>query len=104
MVSVGIRQLKNHFSKYARRVELGERIAVTKRKRVIAELVPPATTVEGDGGSPDKEVADDCGVDSLIKRLIVALDRCSELLERQERTAWRSDGWDAFGRHIGASR
>jgi prevent-host-death family protein len=41
MISVGIRHLKNNLSHYVRRVEEGERIAVTDRGRVIAELVPP---------------------------------------------------------------
>lgn len=41
MTSTGIRNLKNNLSRYVRRVEAGERIAVTDRGRVIAELVPP---------------------------------------------------------------
>jgi prevent-host-death family protein len=65
MVSVGLRQLKNHLSKYVRRVELGERIVVTKRKRVIAELVPSAAAVDGSGEPPDTEGPAAIGVDSL---------------------------------------
>lgn len=41
MISTGIRELKNNLSRYVRRVEAGERVAVTDRGRVIAELVPP---------------------------------------------------------------
>ena len=41
MTSVGIRNLKNHLSRYVRRVAAGERVAVTDRGRVVAELVPP---------------------------------------------------------------
>ncbi|MBI2073530.1 MAG: type II toxin-antitoxin system prevent-host-death family antitoxin [Gemmatimonadetes bacterium] len=41
MTSVGIRNLKNHLSRYVRRVAAGERVRVTDRGRVVAELVPP---------------------------------------------------------------
>ena len=41
MVTVGIRELKNNLSRYLRRVQAGERIAVTERGRVVAELRPP---------------------------------------------------------------
>ena len=42
MSSLGIRELKNNLSQYIRRVEGGERIAVTAHGRVVAELSPPA--------------------------------------------------------------
>lgn len=42
MPSTGIRQLKDNLSRYIRRIEAGERIAVTAHGRVVAELVPPA--------------------------------------------------------------
>ena len=42
MTSTGIRKLKDNLSRYIRRVEAGERIAVTAHGRVVAELVPPA--------------------------------------------------------------
>jgi prevent-host-death family protein len=38
----GIRELKDNLSRYIRRIEAGERIAVTAHGRVVAELVPPA--------------------------------------------------------------
>jgi antitoxin (DNA-binding transcriptional repressor) of toxin-antitoxin stability system len=41
MVSAGIRHLKSHLSQYIRRVESGERIAITAHGRVVAELGPP---------------------------------------------------------------
>lgn len=41
MTSVGIRELKNNLSRYLRKVEAGERIAVTDRGRVVAELGKP---------------------------------------------------------------
>jgi antitoxin (DNA-binding transcriptional repressor) of toxin-antitoxin stability system len=37
-----VRELKNNLSRYLRRVEAGERIAVTSHGRVVAELRPPA--------------------------------------------------------------
>src|SRR5512132_719399 len=44
MAGTGVRELKNNLSRYIRRVEAGERIAVTAHGRVVAELVPPGTT------------------------------------------------------------
>lgn len=44
MTSTGIRELKDNLSRYIRRIEAGERIAVTAHGRVVAELVPPGTT------------------------------------------------------------
>ena len=46
MTSTGIRELKDNLSRYIRRIEAGERIAITAHGRVVAELVPPgaATT------------------------------------------------------------
>ena len=43
MISVGIRELKNNLSRYLRKVEAGERVAVTDRGRVIAELGKPVS-------------------------------------------------------------
>jgi antitoxin (DNA-binding transcriptional repressor) of toxin-antitoxin stability system len=42
MMSTGIRELKDNLSRYVRRIEAGERIAVTAHGRVVAELGPPA--------------------------------------------------------------
>jgi antitoxin (DNA-binding transcriptional repressor) of toxin-antitoxin stability system len=41
MTSTGIRELKDNLSRYVRRIEAGERIAVTAHGRVVAELGPP---------------------------------------------------------------
>lgn len=41
--STGIRELKDNLSRYIRRIEAGEHIAVTAHGRVVAELVPPST-------------------------------------------------------------
>jgi len=46
MRAVGIRELKNRLSEYLRQVQQGERVLVTDRGRVIAELRPP--------GGPDE--------------------------------------------------
>ena len=43
MAAVGVRELKDNLSRYIRRVEAGERIAITAHGRVVAELVPPET-------------------------------------------------------------
>jgi antitoxin (DNA-binding transcriptional repressor) of toxin-antitoxin stability system len=44
MTSTGIRELKNNLSHYIRRIEAGERVAITVHGRVVAELGPPGTT------------------------------------------------------------
>jgi antitoxin (DNA-binding transcriptional repressor) of toxin-antitoxin stability system len=49
MIAAGIRELKNQLSHYVRRVERGERIAVTAHGRVVAELARPV----GDVGRND---------------------------------------------------
>jgi antitoxin (DNA-binding transcriptional repressor) of toxin-antitoxin stability system len=49
VTSTGIRELKNHLSRYVRRIEAGERIAVTARGRVVAELGPPSSAVDRAG-------------------------------------------------------
>jgi prevent-host-death family protein len=51
MASTGIRQLKDNLSRYIRRVEAGERIAITAHGRVVAELVPPGMAARRRGPS-----------------------------------------------------
>jgi prevent-host-death family protein len=41
MVSIGVRELRQHASRYLRRVQAGETIEVTDRGRRIALIVPP---------------------------------------------------------------
>lgn len=50
MASMGIRELKDNLSQTVRRVEKGERVAVTAHGRVVAMLVPsgPATMSKRD--------------------------------------------------------
>ena len=43
VTSTGVRDLKDNLSRYIRRIEAGERIAITVHGRVVAELVPPGT-------------------------------------------------------------
>lgn len=50
MTTVGIRELKNKLSAYIRLVRRGERVLVTDRGQVVAELRPPE--VESDHVSP----------------------------------------------------
>ncbi len=51
MPTAGIRKIKNNLSQYVRRVETGERIAVTANGRIVAELVPPSGLSGTDGRS-----------------------------------------------------
>jgi prevent-host-death family protein len=51
MTTTGIRELKNHLSRYVRRIERGERIAVTAHGRVVAEIGPPAGTDRTSAGT-----------------------------------------------------
>jgi prevent-host-death family protein len=57
MVSAGIRELKSDLSRFIRRIETGERIAVTVHGRVVAELVPPGTTTMVQSGRFEKLIA-----------------------------------------------
>lgn len=49
MATVGIRELKNHLSKYVRQAEAGDVVIVTDRGRAVAELWPPG---QSGGRSP----------------------------------------------------
>src|SRR5438309_10641855 len=51
MASIGIRRLKDNLSRYIRRIEAGERIAITAHGRVVAELVPPGAASRAGGRS-----------------------------------------------------
>jgi antitoxin (DNA-binding transcriptional repressor) of toxin-antitoxin stability system len=42
--TVGVAELRQNLSRYLRRVAAGERLIVTDRNRVVAELGPPPTT------------------------------------------------------------
>lgn len=55
-METGIRELRDNLSRYLRRLESGERIAVTAHGRVVAELVPP-TSGTGRGSPYDRLVA-----------------------------------------------
>ena len=48
MKTVGVREIKNRLSAYLRMVENGERVAVTHRGRVVAEIGPPTHATEED--------------------------------------------------------
>ncbi len=43
MNRVGVAELRQNLSRYLRRVERGERLIVTDRNRLVAELGPPPT-------------------------------------------------------------
>ena len=57
VTSTGIRELKDNLSRYIRRIEAGERIAITAHGRVVAELVPPGTRTKGAPSRFDELVA-----------------------------------------------
>ena len=44
MVTIGIRELRQHASRYLRLVKAGQRVAVTDRGALVAYLVPAGTT------------------------------------------------------------
>jgi prevent-host-death family protein len=52
MKSVGVRELKNRLSEYLRDVRAGERVLVTDRGEVVAELAPPGHSHEPDVPAP----------------------------------------------------
>jgi prevent-host-death family protein len=57
MTFAGIRELKDNLSRYIRRIEAGERIAITAHGRVVAELVPPGARTKGTPSRFDELVA-----------------------------------------------
>lgn len=56
-METGIRELKDNLSRYIRRIEAGDRIAVTSHGRVVAELLPPAMSQTGRSRQFDQLVA-----------------------------------------------
>jgi prevent-host-death family protein len=52
--TVGIAELRQHLTRYLRRVAQGERLIVTDRNRPVAELGPPPAT----GAALDRLIAD----------------------------------------------
>lgn len=52
MKAIGVRELKNHLSEYLRAVRRGERVLITDRGQVIAELRQPSGDSESGGLSP----------------------------------------------------
>ena len=57
VTSTGIRELKDNLSRYIRRIEAGERIAITAHGRVVAELVPPGAKAKSTPSRFDELVA-----------------------------------------------
>jgi prevent-host-death family protein len=49
MKSVGLRELKNRLSEYVREVRSGERVLVTDRGEIVAELLPPGQGLDESG-------------------------------------------------------
>lgn len=46
--TVGLRELKNHLSRYVRLVRAGQHVQVTDRGQVVAELLPPGAAQNGE--------------------------------------------------------
>jgi len=57
MTSAGIRELRDNLSRFIRRIEAGQRIAITAHGRVVAELVPPGATTKGASSRFDELIA-----------------------------------------------
>jgi prevent-host-death family protein len=57
VASTGIRALKDNLSRCIRRVEAGDRIAITAHGRVVAELVPAGAQTHGSLSRFDELVA-----------------------------------------------
>ena len=57
VTSTGIRELKDNLSRYIRRIEAGERIAITAHGRVVAELVQPGVKAKGTPNRFDELIA-----------------------------------------------
>jgi antitoxin (DNA-binding transcriptional repressor) of toxin-antitoxin stability system len=57
VASAGIRELKDNLSRFIRRIEAGERIAITAHGRVVAELVPPGSKTKGGQSRFDELIA-----------------------------------------------
>jgi len=85
MTQTGIRELKNNLSQYVRRVEAGERVAITARGRVVAELVPPSAGRRG--------------------RPVTRLDRlvAAGLAEPPSEQGDPTEGWPALRLHAGTA-
>ncbi len=52
MKAVGVRELKNRLSEYLRAVKRGERVLITDRGQVVAELRQPSSESESGGLAP----------------------------------------------------
>jgi prevent-host-death family protein len=70
MKTVGVRELKNRLSEYLRDVRAGERVLVTDRGEVVAELAPP-----GHSHEPDVPAA----LLALVRRGLVTLGAPSDV-------------------------
>jgi len=62
MRAVGLRELKNRLSEYVRDVRRGERVLVTDRGEVVAELVPPGHSSQAAGIPPGLEALSRSGL------------------------------------------
>ncbi len=87
MKTVSVRELKNRLSEYLRQVRAGERVLVTDRGQVVAELGPPGRSPL-DAGVP-------AGLAGLARRGLVTLGAPGEVthsprLPRRRRRRYRA--------------
>jgi antitoxin (DNA-binding transcriptional repressor) of toxin-antitoxin stability system len=76
MITMSVRDLRYRFPQVEARLRAGEEIAITKRKRVIARLVPekPAKRVMPDFGARLKEIYGN-RIMQVSNAKLIALDR-----------------------------
>jgi antitoxin (DNA-binding transcriptional repressor) of toxin-antitoxin stability system len=81
MISAGIRELKNNLSRFLRHVAAGERVLVTDRGRVVAELRPP--------GDEAREAAPTSRYDRLVAAGLIR----PPLEQGDPLAGWPPPGW-----------
>lgn len=47
MTSVSVHEAKTHLSRLLREIEAGREVQITRRNRVVARIVPPASPTQG---------------------------------------------------------
>lgn len=57
IMEAGIRELRDHLSRYIRHIETGERVLITAHGRVVAELVPAGPVRPGRGSGFERLIA-----------------------------------------------
>ncbi len=84
MKKIGLKALKNQLSAYIRLAASGERVVVTDRERVVAEIVPPRATAKA--ATPEARWAAlvRLGIVRPATRRLAAMPRRFPIMERDE--------------------